>query len=437
MHSKSKTCLTLLIALLLTSQAGYAGPWEIKPRASGTIRYEDNPALIPKSRKPLDAYSTVTSLEATVEKLETDSSIYITPLIRQFYYPDNKYSELNGTEYFLVADYEKRGNTIRWAANFRFDNIRAITSEDSDPNDPGQSGSGTFLKLDDRVETLSFTPRASWSITERDLVDATLGATRVDQIKHFSPRADYDYIFAALGYRRALAQRHILGLQANSSLNKAERSYQYCLVGFFPTPVDSCLPSNKDRVVTGIAKQEFTGHSINATYEFTISENTDLKAEYGWQETDIDGLTTETIPAFPDVPRIIPAESSFKSNTYLLQISHSGLRTDWQINASRDVQPSSEGNAADKIQGQASLTYRLTRRLAANVALLFYEQTQQSAVRSYKNRYFRGDFGLIWKMDKDMSLRLGYIRRNRDQNDLDTNSDHSSNTIQVTIDYRL
>jgi len=438
-RSKPKTCLTLLIALLLTSQTGNAGPWEIKPRISGNLQYNDNPKLINDTLKPEGAYSTEISLEATVEKRKADSSIYLKPRIRQIYYPDNNFSDLNGTEYFLVANYEKRLSTISWSANFRFDNVRVSTSEDSDPNNPDQSGGGRFFKIDDRVETLSFTPRVTWSITERDFVDATVGATRVDQEKQFSPRADYDYIFAALGYRRALAQRHILGLRANSSLNETERRYQYCFSGPSPSPLDNCLPSDKDYIVTGIAEQEFTGHSINATYEFNISENTDLTAEYGWQKTDIDGSTIETIPAFPDEPFIRSVESDFKSNTYLLQIAHSGLRADWQINASRDVQPSSDGNASDKTQGQASLKYRLTHRLATNVALIYYEQTQQSAVRSYKNKYFRGDVGLSWQMKKDMSLRLNYIHRAQDydENVSATNSDRSSNTIQVIINYRL
>ncbi len=440
----------LLVVLLLLSQAALGGRLDFEPAASLTLRFSDNPTLIPEESEPESAASTVTQLSARIAQQAPDTSLEFNPIIRRIEYFDSNFDEANGNEYLLYGQISKIRGLASLGSSFQFTNLTVLTSEAANPNDPNPGASGNFLRVDDRVENLSVSPFIYLNLSEIDLLTFTGQIARVDQIKRLSPRADYTSWSGSIAYQRALAERHFVGFEANGSRTESVTRFEYCT--FFnigPTIRDSCLgladpngnPSEQ-YIVTRTTEQDFETYSGSLTYEYRASENLNLKANLGLQKTDID----QTFTDFRNLEKMKLSQSnqsSFDSRTYLLAATYSQPRTDWELQLTRDVQPTSEGNPADKEQISGKVSHRPTPRWTAIASALYYRQTQRSVTTSSKNNWLWAELNLTRRMTENLSISARYAYQNRDpqfdsidpitSNNLNLN--RISHTVSVTARY--
>jgi len=442
----------VLVASLLLAQSALGGKLDIEPSASVTVRYSDNPTLIPDESDPESALSTLTDFSIKIGQQARDTSLAFNPKIRRIEYFDSKFDQANGTEYFLDGEIVKYRELGSFGSNFRFANQTVLTAEDSDPNDPNPDASANFLQVDDRVERLTAAPFINWNLSEIDFLTISGQLTRVDQIKRLSPRADYTVKSGSIAYKRGFEERHFIGLETTGNRTDSVKKFDYC--SFFiigPTVRDSCLGvadifgnPGKQYIVTQTDEQDFESFSTSLTYEYKASENLNLKANFGRQKTNIDQVITEIRPLDP-MPQLASNKSSFNSSTYLLAATYTQPRTDWEFELTRDVQPTSSGNPTDKIQARTVIAHRLTRRWTVNVSALYYRQTQRSATTSSKNNWLKADFNLIRRMSENLSIGATYVYRNRDPqfNSVNPititnlNLNRVSNTLTVAARYKF
>ncbi len=441
----------LFVVSLLLSQTALGGRLEFEPAAAVTLRYSDNPTLIPDESDPEAAASAVTELSARIAQQSPDTSLVVNPKFRRIEYFDSKFDEASGNEYLLDGQISKSRGQASLGSGFRFTNLTVLTAEAADPNDPNPGVSGNFLRVDDRVENLTASPFIYLNLSEIDFLSFTGQISRVDQIKRLSPRADYTSWSGSIAYQRSLAERHFVGFAANGSRTDSVKRFEYCTFFSVPTVRDTCLgltgingdPSEKF-IVTQTNEQDFDTYSGSVTYEYRASENLNLKANLGLQKTDIN----QTISEFRNLEKMklsLTNQSSFDSRTYLLAATYSQPRTDWELQLTRDVQPSSEGNPADKEQVSGKVTHRVTQRWTVIASALYYRQTQRSATTSSKNNWLYAEFDLTRRMSKNFSIGARYLYQNSDPqfDSIDPitsnnfNLNRISHTVTVTIRYRF
>lgn len=413
MHQKTEKVWSVFITLLiLHCSSSAAGSWETETNLGSTLRYNDNPTLAPKSSEPESTVSNLTSIEMELSLEEQDRSVLIKPKAQAIYYPESEFENLNDFEFFLLANVTGYGPRHQWSVNFDYSDVTLLTASDADPSDPGQSGSGIFLQLDEKQETITFLPEFTWLLSEKDLVSASALLSRVEYEEEFSPRADYDYWLTDIFYQRSVSERQAVGVRASYSYSESESKIKYCFISGGP-PEDCRFPGTYRFIVTRVTDQSYEGKNINLTYSFDISSQLSLMAEYGLQNTEIESLGVETALFTPD-PNIVRTEGDTDTTTYLFRMNYSGLKTDWEINASRDVQPSSEGNPSDKKQLQASIKYQVRPKLSLQLAGIGYEQKQRSAFETYEVTYMRFDATATRKLTPNLYISGSYIYRNRD-----------------------
>jgi len=385
-----------------------AGGWEVDPEVTVSTRYNDNPTLQPEFFNPISALSGIAILRANISTTEANSAFELRPRIQTTYYPEKVFEELNRTDWFLNGSYNFNDALWAFTSGFSYDKQSVISSEDSDPTDPGNGGSGNFFRVDDTREQFSFSPGISYRPTLRDtiLLNGTFSST--DHKLDFTNRADFDTYGLSFNYQRALSNRHSVGFFATAYTTDSSRigAVITCDDGNFPS-VCPGVPEESLILIPGEFINDSDGNSFNLSYSFDWTENTQLKLNFGRQETDI--ISGVVIPAGS-----IETKSSFKSNQYLVGITSTRQLFDWEINASRSVQPNSNGTPSDKIQLQAQITTRHTPKLSSNIAAIGFRQTARNAAFARENEFVRLDMTLTWRINRDFSLNGTYIFRNRD-----------------------
>lgn len=204
MHQRLISASLLFVSTLL-AQAALGGALDIEPRASLAFRYNDNPTLLADESDPDSTASAVTDFSVRVSQKAEDASLEFTPLLRRIEYFKDKFDGLSTTEYYLSGEITKQaGEVVSLGGLFDFRNVSVLTAEDSDPNDPNQNASATFLQIDDSIERLSANPYLTWNLSQIDTLTISGQMLRVDNEKRLSPRADYTVRSATIAYQRAL-----------------------------------------------------------------------------------------------------------------------------------------------------------------------------------------------------------------------------------------
>ena len=321
----------LLIAVLPATV--YAGAWEIRPVVSASARYNDNPTLrpdgqpdlVPPIPDPQSVFSTIANVQADFAWLEPDATLVMTPQIKQTWYPDSDFSDLNSTDYFFRGSYNKTRPKWSWGLGVRYDYQSVLSSEDLDPGDPGGGdGSGNFLRVDDERERYSISPNLSWTPTRKDTFLFAVSGSRTDYQLDFTNRADIDSLSGTFSYERLFTPRQSLGFIATAYKSEAERrgGVLVCADGSLPFDCPGVI------IVDGFFTNDADGQSFSLSYAYRWSETLRLSLSYGRQETDVESAIIGETNSFED-------EDSFKSNQYSLSFQGDRERFDWDVTLSR------------------------------------------------------------------------------------------------------
>ncbi|MEE4185874.1 MAG: hypothetical protein V2J12_08915 [Gammaproteobacteria bacterium] len=431
-----------LLAITLASTAARGGSWDNEGELSATASYSDNPGLLTELQNPQGALATVATARANLRYIDPNRETAIVPTLRQTYYPDSDFRDLNQTDYLLRVSTSTLERRITWGVDFNYDDQGILSAEDTNPDDPNDGGDANFLRADDRRERISFAPRLNLQVSPKDLLSVSVNYSTVDFELDFTDRSDFDAYGGSITYDRQLTQRQSLGFLASRNTLEATRlgRFPVCsageLPGFLPDGSLSCVPVT---VVVGDLTNDSEGTSLRLLYTFDISEQMQFNAALGRQSTDI-----ESGIFLPNDQQV--SESSFKSTEYNLGLVRSGQRYNWQFNASRSVQPSSIGQPADKIQVSGSFGYRLTERLNVEVAGVAFKQDLKSALVTRENEFLRADLTMAWRLTRNWVLTGAYTFRRQnptvrrlDEIETPENSNliRRSNAASLTLRYRF
>ena len=431
-----------LLAMTLVSATAWAGAWENEGEFSAAASYSDNPGLLTELQNPEGALATVATARANLRFIDPNREVAIVPTLRQTYYPDSDFRDLNQTDYLFRISTNTLERRVTWGAELAYDDQGILSAEDTNPDDPNDGGDANFLRADDRRERFVAAPRLNLQISPQDVVSVSVNYTIVDFELDFTDRSDFDSYGGSINYDRQLTQRQTLGFLASRSTLEATRlgRFPVCINGELPTFQPdgslSCLPVT---VVVGDLTNDSEGTSLRLVYTFNLSEQTQLNAALGRQSTDI-----ESGIFLPNEQQV--SESSFKSTEYNLGIVRTGEHYNWRVNASRSVQPSSIGQPADKIQVSGSFGYRVTERLNMEVAGVAFKQDLKSALVTRENEFLRADLTMAWRLTRNWALTGAYTFRRQNPtirrlDEIETPENASlirrSNTASLTLRYRF
>lgn len=422
-------CLTVL-----ASANAYSSGWDVKTKTRLGAQYEDNPALQPDFSDPVATNSAIAQVEALILKEEPNSSLEIAPRARATYYPDKDFEDLNRIDYFFRGAYSQSESLWNWSISANYDYQSILSSEDSDPTNPDDSGSGNFLQADDKRERYGVSPTLQWNPTQKDRVLVGVSYTNVDHKLEFTNRSDFETYGGSISYDRSLTERQSLGFFMTRSQTDSDRrgAVLACIDGTIPNLCPGVI------VIDGTFINDSESESLNFTYNYNLTEITRLRASYGRQKTDIEsGLVVPNDQLFNT--------ATFKSNQYSLALITRERRYDWELNASRSIQPSSNGAPSDKNQIQSRLQYRFTPTLTGTVAALAYESESRSAFLRQETKFIRADLSLAWNLDRNWQVSGTYTYRSRDPQvvslnaaesvNVTTNAARTNHSLSITMNY--
>jgi len=418
------TCCRILASSLLLALFGHfadsadAADWETEADLSTALRYNDNPGFLADGQDPEGALACVSSAQAGFAYRTANSETLIQPKIQRIYYFDEDFSELNQTDYLFSASTNTLRRRFTWGVDFSYADRGILTAEDVDPDDPTQGGDANFLAANDRVETLVVAPSINWQLTPRDRVSVTLNYQDSDFDRDFTLRSDFENYGGSITYDRQLTQRQSLGFLASRTNLDSTRLVRVpvCDNGelpvLLPIGLPDCPPDNILVFPTQLAVADFVndskGTSLRLVYNFNFSEQLQLSAQIGRQNTDI--VSGLVLPVDDQL-----TQDQFRSTEYNVRLTNAGQRSNLLVNLSRIVQPTSFGQPADTVRLSTSFTYRLTRLMTLELTGVAFQQDLRSAAIVQQNEFYRGDLAIRWRLARNWSVISTYTYRYQKQ----------------------
>jgi len=431
MHIAIQTIFFLLITAVYPFNVAVAGNWEWGSRISLNANWSDNPALADDNRDPDSTFRMLASYSGQFERLSPSNNFRIEPRITRDYYPDEEFKKLESTDIFLPGGYRHTRRRTAWNLGYNLSRQNVLSDETTVSEDDGTNR----LNADDLVYRASLSPSMNWQVSERDqlLIGLSANATKFD--KDFTNRSDTVGTSISSTYTRQLTERQSFGFTGFIVSSEAERLN---LVIQNPFVCNSNIA-----IETCIIATDSDNTSFTLDYGYNISPTSRISIKGGFQGTET--TTSGTVEATGEQVKLDPFK--FESTTYDIGYNKITERGDFNITASRRVQPNTNGQPQDRYDLRFIGDTKLSEKLNFDWNFFIWQQ-QAIALRAIseevdeeikrKTLFFSGTLQLNWALTRKWRLSGRYRYRQRDR-DADINSDEqnkaTSNQLYFGVSY--
>jgi hypothetical protein len=280
--------------------------------------------------------------------------------------------------------------------NFNYSNAGILSTELPGETIPGEPNDGDFsgstFRVDDSRERFQFSLGWGKSLSERQSMNISGNASKVDYDLVNTGRFDYDTYGFNLGYKYQLAQKQSMGISALAK-NFSSGGLGPCFP-FFP----SCVRENDSDSI---------GLNLNYTYDW--SQTTSLTFAVGRNQTD----STRRIA------NSAPIDSKVKNTLMKASLVHRGELTDYSLFINRVIVPSSTGSLNTVNSLQLGIRHEISELITLQAGLRFSDSESvlnNETLRSASSRqHLRLDLKSIWKLTRNFLIISRYIYRYGDQ----------------------
>jgi len=424
-----KTSAVILLLFCTCYQNVLAANWEWGTNLALVSAWNDNPAL---SVNPTSTFRMVAIYTCEFSRLTPNSTFNFRPKVTRDYYPDEKFEDLQTTDFFLPGSYALLRQRTNWSLGYNLSRQSVLSDESTIADDGGLSN----INADDIIYRASLAPGMTWSISPKDQINISFSAFVTDYDLEFTRRADSIGGGINGSYSRSLTTRQSIGISASSSKFESENKTILS--------VPTVPPTDPPTRIAFLAKidNDSNAESLSFDYKFQISQTSKLNLKFGLQKTETDNSVINLETGLPIGLGI--ETSTFESTKFNIGYNKTTERGKFDVQLSRRVSPAATGQPQDRYEMLFTGDTRLTQKLTGKWRILVFEQqnillAETEGTLNRKTRFFSTDLILSWAFNRKWSISTKYNYRYRDR-DAGINSDEQitakGNAINVGITYK-
>jgi len=388
--------------------AGVTGPvhsanWEWASRATLNANWNNNPALVVDSRDPESTFRMVAGLAGNLVRLADGSTLEFRPRVTRDYYPDEKFKDLESTDFFLPGRYNQQRLRSSWSLGWNATRQNVLSDEDTLADEPV-----TSLNADDTVYRLRLSPAVSWIMTQRDQLSLLTSLSKTEFDKEFTGRADTEAAVISVSYSHSLDQNQSVGFSVFRTQFRSERLDRLRLDGLPPLVRE--------------LENETTSDSFSLDYRRRISERSRVFVRFGLQESETQSTQTIVETGESGETPIL----TFESTTYEIGFDRETLRGSWEASINRGVSPATNGSPQDRYEIRFGGRLDFSKKLSGSLKLRARQQQRlilsEQGSESGKDRFYSANVRAAWKLDRKWRLTATYRFRFRQPDSASENS---------------
>lgn len=383
--------------------------WDYLPTAIVGERYETNPFYVDDDQVPEDdAYATTFEGSLDIRGQSGRVSLSAKPRVRfALYAGTDEDSQLNAANYYLPLSGVWTNLRSQYAVSTGYSQISTRESEIrvADPNVPGGGSSGRVVTVDEDQERFYLGPSANFQLSSTDLLgfDANFENVRYTEAD-LTNRSNYDALSIGMTWTHSLGQKTKLSLGAS---------------------IDGFVAEQPGSTV----ENETVTYSINAGYEYLLTETTSIGATVGTSRSEIEltGLPTIDDDEDPDTPQqacfdpqqqeivlctLKTDDENFVGRLFYRQQLNRTITT--EVSASRSIQPNSDGAQVTQDVLRGFFSKELSPQLGTSLGATYIRQEAvgKETAGTLSNRFDRdyayAEASLSWHLARTFWIDAGY-----------------------------
>jgi len=400
-----------------------AAEWKMEPSVTARTEYNDNPRLFPDESSPDGSavYTLNPRLKLKADEFnDWDMSLDMNAKMTRY----QDVEDADNNNIFLNFDSGSKTELTEWRLAAKLEeNTNFDTDFETKTPDAG-------LLLDDKTlrKTLSVTPSMQWSLSQTSFLsfNLSLSDVRFEEVRQ-TGLVDYEYDSAQLSYSMLLQENHRLGLTGMyAEFDSPENKFSYDQTVF---SIDYTYTVNESsEVALSVGTRSIESLVEDVTVACSIPS---LNIVEPIEEVSNTGECpilpfAEVVPVIEDVTR--------KSDGTVVNLSYDYFyeAASLRINGARSVIPSSFGGVQEENRLSVLANYKHTERLSSDIKLSGSQTDTLNGVASLNDRdQYQFQAGLLYKLTRDMSLKLVY--NYIEQTIIEIDQDSSSNAIMVNL----